>query len=126
MPKRKCSEVDLYLGSNLSYYRKLAGFTQQQVAEMLNLNRTTYTKYETGASEPSIEILKKIAETFDVEVGDLLGEVPEQLYSNVADGYYEKDNLKNELRILCKDYSSLSREDREEVKRLIERLKNKK
>lgn len=126
MPKRKCSEVDLYLGSNLSYYRKLAGLTQQQVADMLNLNRTTYTKYETGVSEPSIEILKRIAETFGVEVGDLLDEAPDQINSEVFDSDFENDSLKNELRVLCKDYSLLSREDREEVKRLIEHLKNKK
>ncbi len=126
MPKRKCSEVDLYLGSNLSYYRKLAGLTQQQVADMLNLNRTTYTKYETGASEPSIEILKRIAETFGVEVGDLLNESPDQINFDVFDSDFENDNLKKELKVLCKDYSLLSREDREEVLRLIERLKNKK
>ena len=126
MPKRKCSEVDLYLGSNLSYYRKLAGLTQQQVADMLNLNRTTYTKYETGASEPSIEILKRIADTFGVEVSELLDEAPDQINSGVFDSAFEKENIQNELRVLCKDYSSLSREDREEVLRLIERLKNKK
>ena len=126
MPKRKCSDVDLYLGSNLSYYRRLAGYTQQQVAEMLNLNRTTYTKYETGASEPSIEILKRIAETFDVEVGDLLNESPEEFSFSVYDSAFEKEDIKKELKVLCKDYSQLSREDREEVKHLIERLKNKK
>ena len=93
---------------------------------MLNLNRTTYTKYETGASEPSIEILKRIAETFGVEVGDLLNESPDQINFDVFDSDFENDNLKKELKVLCKDYSLLSREDREEVLRLIERLKNKK
>lgn len=59
MPKRKCSNVDVSFGANIAAYRKMCGFTQQQVADMLNLNRTTYTKYETGVSEPSIEIMKK-------------------------------------------------------------------
>ena len=115
MPKRKCSDVDVFLGSNLSYYRKIAGLTQQQVAELLNLNRTTYTKYETGASEPSVEILKRIAETFGVEVGDLLAESAAEQDADINDIDSEKEMLRNELRIICK-----------EVLRLIERLKNKK
>ena len=39
---------------------------------MLNLNRSTYTKYETSVSEPSLEILLKIADIFGVEPNDLL------------------------------------------------------
>ena len=72
MPKRKCSNIVLSLGQNLIYYRKKCGLTQQQVADMLNLNRSTYTKYETSVSEPSLEILLKIANIFGVEPNDLL------------------------------------------------------
>ena len=61
MPKRKISSVDASLGRNLLYYRKLAGLTQQQMAEALNINRTTYTKYETGDSEPSVEMMRYIS-----------------------------------------------------------------
>ncbi len=72
MPKRKCSNVDKTFGKNIAEYRKQCGFTQQQVADMLSLNRTTYTKYETGASEPSIEIMRKIASIFGVDINTLL------------------------------------------------------
>ena len=41
MPKRKISTVDECLGRNLTYYRKLEGLTQQQVADKLNLNIAT-------------------------------------------------------------------------------------
>lgn len=74
MPKRHVSSVDEGLGRNMVFFRKLAGLTQQQVAEQLNLNRSTYTKYETGMSEPGIEMLKNIARVLDVNVAMLLAD----------------------------------------------------
>ncbi len=78
MPKRKCSNIVVSFGQNLIYYRRKKGLTQQEVADKLNLNRSTYTKYETSVSEPSLEILLKIADIFDVEPNKLLNdEIPE-------------------------------------------------
>ena len=37
---------------------------QKEVASYLGIDRTTYVKYETGASEPSIEVLRKLATFF--------------------------------------------------------------
>ena len=76
MPKRKTSSIDTSLGKNLAFYRKMAGLTQQQVADALNLNRTTYTKYETGASEPGIEMLKRIAVVLDTDISLLVRRFP--------------------------------------------------
>ena len=68
MPKRKIKEkADNIFCNNLIYYRKINGLTQQQVADYLAVNRTTYTKYETGASEPSFFILRKIVELYKVD-----------------------------------------------------------
>ena len=120
MPKRKCSSVDASLGQNLTYFRKLTGLTQQQVAERLNLNRTTYTKYETGASEPSIEVLKQLAEIFEVDLATLLEDYDE---NNPVRDTEEYGSLDAEMRNVVNGYSALSRDDREEVYRLIRQLK---
>lgn len=40
---------------------------------MLGIHCTTYTKYETGASEPSFEMLRKLTEIFGVSSDYLLG-----------------------------------------------------
>lgn len=48
------------LGNLLKIYRKNSLLTQQQVADALNINRTTYTYYETGKTEPSIDTLHKL------------------------------------------------------------------
>lgn len=46
--------------------------TQEKLATILGIARTTYTQYETGASEPDFKMLKKIAEFFDVTTDYLL------------------------------------------------------
>ena len=57
----------------LKILRKQAGVTQEEVADFLKLNRTTYNKYENGASKPTPEILSRIADYFHVSVDYLLG-----------------------------------------------------
>ena len=49
------------LGNLLKIYRKNSLLTQQQVADALNINRTTYTYYETGKTEPSIDTLSRFS-----------------------------------------------------------------
>lgn len=47
--------------------------TQQQVAEALGVDRTTYAKYETGANEPNIATIRQLAAYYDVSIDYLLG-----------------------------------------------------
>ena len=53
--------------------RKQQGLTQKEVADKLGIHCTTYTKYETGASEPSFEMLNKLADLYDISTDYLLG-----------------------------------------------------
>ena len=45
---------------------------QEEVAKQLNINQRTYSQYETGANEPNLETLKKMANIFDVSIDYLL------------------------------------------------------
>lgn len=54
--------------------RKNAGMTQQQLADMLNMNRNTIAKYETGLiKNPDISTLKAIADATNVDIDWLTG-----------------------------------------------------
>ena len=57
----------------LKELRKQKGLFQKDIANKLGIDRTTYVKYETGASEPDIKTLLSIADIFDVSVDYLLG-----------------------------------------------------
>lgn len=52
--------------AKLKEARKKAGLTQQEVADKLNTSQSNITKYETGALEPNIETIKKLAEIYKV------------------------------------------------------------
>ena len=58
---------------HLKELRHKKSLLQKDVAEALKIDRTTYAKYETGDSEPSFEILKRIARFYDVSTDYLLG-----------------------------------------------------
>lgn len=48
------------------------GYTQKDLAKLLNINRTTLTKYETGVTEPDFERLKLICEVLEVDYNTIL------------------------------------------------------
>ena len=60
--------------TTIGYYRDKAGFTQKQLAEMLDVPRTTMSFYETKRSYPDIEVAEKIAEIINQPIGKLYSE----------------------------------------------------
>ncbi|MDD5952045.1 MAG: helix-turn-helix domain-containing protein [Oscillospiraceae bacterium] len=61
------------LNEKLRSLREKCGLTQEQVAKTLNIDRSSYTYYETGKTEPSISSLIKLSNLFKVSVEELLG-----------------------------------------------------
>ncbi|EJW19876.1 helix-turn-helix domain-containing protein [Paenibacillus alvei] len=57
----------------LKTLRGIANKNQQEVADELGINRSTYGGYESGQREPDFETLKQIAEYFNVTTDYLLG-----------------------------------------------------
>ena len=60
------------LGRKLAGYRKLAGFTQQQLGEHLNLSAQAISKWEKDLTEPDLATLRVLAELYKVTVDELL------------------------------------------------------
>ena len=63
----------LYFGARLRKLRKESELTQQQLADKLDVTKASISAYETNAKYPSIEVLIKIANTFNVSADYLLG-----------------------------------------------------
>ena len=60
------------LNEKLRSLRENCGFTQDQVSKILNLDRSTYTYYETGKTQPSVDTLVKLSNLYKVDVSYLL------------------------------------------------------
>lgn len=58
----------MHLRENLKRFRILNGLTQQQVADLLGIERTAYASYELGRTGMSISNLCKLAKYFGVSL----------------------------------------------------------
>ena len=60
------------IARNLTFYRKLAGHTQAELAEQLNYSDKSVSKWERGEGVPDIYVLQQIAELYRITVNDLI------------------------------------------------------
>lgn len=61
------------MNERLKQIRIEKGLTIKAVAEMLGITFSAYAHYEQGIREPSISVLKKICDIFDVSADYLIG-----------------------------------------------------
>ena len=72
------------IGKNIRYFRKLIGYTQEQLAETLNVSSQTIAKWENDEVTPNIEDCIRMQELFDISLDDLVREMTEEELLNVT------------------------------------------
>ena len=60
------------LGEKLKLYRERMNMTQKEVAEYIEVEPATISKYESGMREPNVESLKRLSDLFVVSLDELL------------------------------------------------------
>ncbi len=60
------------LGENLKNIRLERGFTQEQLASVVDVNRVNLAKYENGTKVPSVAVLIEIANALECSIDGLL------------------------------------------------------
>jgi len=60
------------LGENLRFIRERLDLTQEDLARILCIDRSTYAYYETGKTLPSIFYLIKLSETLEIDFLDFI------------------------------------------------------
>lgn len=120
------------LSKTLKTLRENCGYTQQQVADALSIERSTYTYYETGKTTPDINTIIKLSKIFNVSYIDIFEEEEKHQQHPFLDVVeYDHSNLKNlvhiyELSKLEKSLISLFRLlPIDEQKKLVLSLKGK-
>lgn len=83
--------------------------TQKELATFLGVDRTTYTKYETGVSEPNLETLSRLANYYNVSIEYLIGISKEVSTNETVDT--------NELQLLKEIIDQLTPEQQQELLR---------
>ena len=75
------------VGNNIREGRIRKGYTQDQLAEFLNVTRQTVSSWETGRSEPDLDTLKSLSDILDTDVSALLGEEDTVSYRQMQKKY---------------------------------------
>lgn len=63
------------MSTTIKKYRLKKGLTQENLANLLNVSKSTIGMWETGARKPDIIKLKKLAVILDCSVDSLLSEI---------------------------------------------------
>lgn len=92
------------LGTIISKLRKEKGLTQKDLADKLNISDKAVSRWETGSSSPSMEMLSRISKFFNVPLNDLItarvstGEEDDNLVQEIIQEFTEM-NKRNSKRI---------------------------
>lgn len=100
--------------------------TQEMLAEKLNISRSSIGMYENGEREPSLELLEKIADLFNVDMNYLLGTKDEEYFYDLKTRQMAQEIKDNkELYALFHASRNATKEDLEITKNLLLSLKRK-
>lgn len=91
-------------GERLKELRKSKNLTQEKLAEQLSVNRDALAKWETGRAYPNVNIIKELADFFDVTTDYLLGRKDDSLVARIAEALKQNKGLltKEEEEFLLK------------------------
>ena len=68
----------LRIGERLRELRIKSGFTQSQIAKILNIDRSTYSYYEIGKTTPDVSTLMSLTKIFNISIDNLLADETSQ------------------------------------------------
>lgn len=113
----------------LKELRKHKGWTQKTVSDMLGIDRTTYAKYESGASEPNFEMLLKLSKLFNISVDNLVRGLDSSIKSFDINTKTNSDDLLEFTKILSQResmqllFQQIKDLPDSEIRRIIEIIK---
>ena len=90
------------LGINIRSLRKAYGETQEQLGEVLHVEKNTISSYETGMREPGKETVREIAKHYTISIEELL----HSDLSSIGKIQIDKDAFLNSIDIIVPIVSS--------------------
>lgn len=76
--------MDNYFSKNLKYLREKKGLEQQELADMLNVGRSTISCWENGLRSPQMEYVMKLAQYFNVKDDFIFNDLSTAEFDNAS------------------------------------------
>ncbi|MBQ5890668.1 MAG: helix-turn-helix domain-containing protein [Clostridia bacterium] len=111
---------------NLRALRDSHNLTQENVADVLNMSRSTYAYYESGTHEPSLETVSTLAKMYNISIdqivsSDFVLRSPQVPYKTMELQYF--DELTEDEREIILKFRVMSDEKKEQIKKQVDELK---
>lgn len=108
------------LGEKIKSARKTKGFTQRELAEMVNAKHNSVSDWESNKSKPDMDTIELLCGALEVTPTWLVGSKSDDQYAEII------GKLMNEPGLLdmIDDYRSLSNEDKKAIRQIISSLKS--
>ena len=113
------------ISEKIKILRTKSGVTQQYIASILGVDRSTYTYYELGKTIPNWPMIKKIAKIFKISPYDLLEDDNKYIASDISLSSQKKSNLydlSNQEKKLVLSLRSLPENERKKVIKSVDKL----
>ena len=94
----------------LKEFRVAAGYTQQNIADLLAIDRSTYAYYENGKISPPVEKLLILARLYKISLDRLLNDETKTEHSNVR---LMSPELTPEEKEETEEFRKLSRDEQQ-------------
>lgn len=92
------------LASNIQHLRNEKNWTQNELADFMNVSRQAVSKWETGQSIPDLETLLRLSKLFSKTINELIEVSERELIKDIEDIIgVDKSILSNLLNTFSKD-----------------------
>ena len=111
----------------LRHFREACALSQQQVANALNIERSTYTRYELGKTEPNLSSVVKLSAIYNISPTELLPmlEAEDDSASRLKDTVQANSpifQLSKDERGLVALYRALNKDEKKQLRELVAKL----
>lgn len=104
--------TEMSFGKRLAELRKKRGLTQQQLCDLIGVHVTQLSNYEAGRSQPTLEVIRKMALALDVTADELVFDKTER-QPRIDD----KELMRNWEKV-----EHLPEEDKQTIKKIVSAL----
>ncbi|MEY5049757.1 MAG: hypothetical protein RLZZ175_3116 [Bacteroidota bacterium] len=112
------------IGFKIKKLRELKNYTQEYMAEKLNISQSTYARFEKDDSDVTISKLQQIAEVLEVTLNDILDFNSQYIFNNYSktkNGFNINHSSELEKELFEKHINHLTKEN-EYLRGMLEKV----
>lgn len=107
------------LGEKIKSARKAKGFTQRQLADMVNAKHNSVSDWESNKSKPDMDTVELLCGALDLTPTYLVGSKSDDEYADIIGKIMNEPGMLD----MIDDYRNLSENDKKAIRQIISSLR---